>query len=58
VDALVEMKDQTIVFRLTADNIFPDGKLLDEIEQDFINRGLDYLCCNGENSGLPLRNKC
>jgi Spore coat polysaccharide biosynthesis protein F, CMP-KDO synthetase homolog len=53
VDALVEMKDQTIVFRLTADNIFPDGKLLDEIEQDFINRGLDYLCCNGENSGLP-----
>jgi len=53
VDALVEMKDQTIVFRLTADNIFPDGTLLDEIEQDFINRGLDYLCCNGEKSGLP-----
>ncbi|MFZ1569029.1 MAG: aldo/keto reductase [Thiolinea sp.] len=53
VDALVEIEDQTIVFRLTADNVFPDGNLLDEIEQDFINRGLDYLCCNGENSGLP-----
>ncbi|UTW07483.1 aldo/keto reductase [Pseudomonas benzenivorans] len=53
VHALSGYDDNTIVFRLTADNIFPDGSLLDEIEQDFIKRKLDYLCCNGEPSGLP-----
>lgn len=53
VGALEEYDDETLVFRLTADNVFPDGSLLDEIEQDFIQRGLDYLCCNGEKSGLP-----
>lgn len=53
ISSLVEFDDQTIVFRLTADNLFPDGALLDEIEKDFINRNLDYLSCNGEASGLP-----
>lgn len=51
--ALDGYDDATLVFRLTADNVFPDGKLLDEVEQDFIKRKLDYLCCNGEPSGLP-----
>lgn len=53
VSALAEYDDQTIVFRLTADNIFPDGNLLDVMEADFLARGLDYLCSNGEPSGLP-----
>lgn len=53
VSSLAEFDEQTIVFRLTADNLFPDGALLDEIERDFINRNLDYLSCNGEASGLP-----
>ncbi len=53
VDALSEYDDETIVFRLTADNAFPDGALLDEIEQEFIAAKLDYICCNGESSGLP-----
>jgi spore coat polysaccharide biosynthesis protein SpsF (cytidylyltransferase family)/aryl-alcohol dehydrogenase-like predicted oxidoreductase len=53
VDALSEYDDKTIVFRLTADNVFPDGALLDEIEQEFIAAKLDYMCCNGELSGLP-----
>lgn len=53
VNALSDYEDETLVFRLTADNVFPDGPLLDEIEQDFISRNLDYLCCNGERSGLP-----
>lgn len=52
-DALTTYDDQTIVFRLTADNVFPDGALLDEVEADFLARGLEYLCCNGECSGLP-----
>jgi aryl-alcohol dehydrogenase-like predicted oxidoreductase/spore coat polysaccharide biosynthesis protein SpsF (cytidylyltransferase family) len=53
VGALARFKDDTIVFRLTADNVVPDGQLLDEIEADFLERGLDYLSCNGLPSGLP-----
>ncbi|MFA6901900.1 MAG: aldo/keto reductase [Gallionellaceae bacterium] len=53
VNALSAYDDQTIVFRLTADNVFPDGTLLDEIEDEFLGKGLEYLCCNGEQSGLP-----
>lgn len=53
VAALDEYDDTTLVFRLTADNVFPDGSLIDEMERDFIQRNLDYLCCNGEPSGLP-----
>lgn len=53
VGALNGYGDDTLVFRLTADNVFPDGSLLDEMEKEFIQRGLKYLCCNGEKSGLP-----
>lgn len=53
IDALAGYDDDTIVFRLTADNVFPDGTLLDEMEEAFCQHGLKYLCCNGENSGLP-----
>jgi spore coat polysaccharide biosynthesis protein SpsF len=53
VGALAEYPDNTIVFRLTADNVFPDGMLIDAVGQDFIDRNLDYLCCNGADSGLP-----
>ncbi|MDD0842209.1 aldo/keto reductase [Pseudomonas sp. Gutcm_11s] len=53
VDALSGYSDQTIVFRLTADNVFPDGRLLDEVEEAFLTSGLSYMCCNGVPSGLP-----
>ncbi|WP_244507154.1 aldo/keto reductase [Pseudomonas panipatensis] len=53
VGALEGYEDDTLVFRLTADNVFPDGALLDDIEQEFIQRKLNYLCCNGDRSGLP-----
>ncbi|WPP70025.1 aldo/keto reductase [Acinetobacter pittii] len=53
VSALEHYNDDTLVFRLTADNVLPDGLLLDEIEKDFIERNLEYSCCNGEQSGLP-----
>lgn len=53
VDALDGYDNQTTVFRLTADNVLPDGSLLDEMEEEFIRLGLKYLCCNGERSGLP-----
>lgn len=53
VDALEGYGDDALVFRLTADNVFPDGNLLDEMEREFLNLDLKYLCCNGEKSGLP-----
>lgn len=53
VGALDGYGDDTLVFRLTADNVFPDGALLDEMEEEFVRRDLKYLCCNGEKSGLP-----
>lgn len=53
VSALSSYADETIVFRLTADNVFPDGALLDEIEAEFLTKDMAYLCCNGEQSGLP-----
>lgn len=51
--ALRDFSDDTVVFRLTADNVLPDGGLLDEIEHEFHNRSLEYLACNGMESGLP-----
>lgn len=53
VNALDTYDDETLVFRLTADNVFPDGLLLEEIESELINRNLQYICCNGVESGLP-----
>lgn len=53
VHALEGYSDDTIVFRLTADNIFPDGNLLDEMEKVFLQGGYDYLCCGGIEAGLP-----
>ena len=51
--SLKDLDDDTIVFRLTADNTFPDGSLLDELEQKFIQYDVEYLVCNGVYSGLP-----
>jgi aryl-alcohol dehydrogenase-like predicted oxidoreductase/spore coat polysaccharide biosynthesis protein SpsF (cytidylyltransferase family) len=53
VNAVAEYEDETVFIRLTADNVFPDGNLIDEVEADFQSRSLDYLCCNGMHSGLP-----
>ena len=53
ISATKEMHDTSIVFRLTADNVFPDGELIDELEQEFISNNAEYLACNGHESGLP-----
>lgn len=53
VAALTNYEDNTLVFRLTADNVFPDGKLLDEIQSEFLKQSFDYIVCNKEESGLP-----
>jgi spore coat polysaccharide biosynthesis protein SpsF (cytidylyltransferase family)/aryl-alcohol dehydrogenase-like predicted oxidoreductase len=51
--ALESFEDETIVVRLTGDNVLPDGHLIDEVEKDFIEKELEYLICNGADSGLP-----
>ena len=53
VDALEQVPDEQVVVRLTGDNVVPDGRFIDEMLEDFAERGLDYLCCSGEASGLP-----
>jgi spore coat polysaccharide biosynthesis protein SpsF (cytidylyltransferase family)/aryl-alcohol dehydrogenase-like predicted oxidoreductase len=52
-EALKDYNDDDIVFRLTADNVLPDGLLLDEIEKQFLEQKLDILSCSPEGSGLP-----
>lgn len=53
VSSMEGLSDRTIIFRLTADNVFPDGELLDKLEKEFVDLNLKYLACNGFESGLP-----
>lgn len=53
VAALTDFEAETLVFRLTADNVFPDGTLLEELREDFLYREVPYIFCNGVQSGLP-----
>ncbi len=53
VAALSTYADDTIVTRLTADNVVPNGELIDEIEQEFCDRGLEYITTTDRRSGLP-----
>lgn len=53
VDALEDMPDDHVVVRLTGDNVFPDGNFIDEMLGEFERRGVAYLCCGGQLSGLP-----
>jgi len=53
VSALSGFEDRTLVVRLTADNMVPDGVLIDELKDYYLANDLEYLVCNGEESGLP-----
>ncbi|WP_417525536.1 aldo/keto reductase [Marinovum sp.] len=45
--------DDTLVFRLTADNVLPDGALLDEMERAFLRSDAEILSCVPEISNMP-----
>lgn len=51
--ALSEQLDEKVVFRLTADNILPDGKFLDEMESEFLKTDADIMRCIPKISNLP-----
>jgi aryl-alcohol dehydrogenase-like predicted oxidoreductase/spore coat polysaccharide biosynthesis protein SpsF (cytidylyltransferase family) len=53
INALSKYKEDTVVHRLTADNVFPDGDLINELEKEFLQNECDYMVCNGVKSGLP-----
>lgn len=53
VSAFVDYSDQTIVVRLTADNVFPDSDFIALVVEQFISTKVDYLFANGKASRLP-----
>lgn len=52
-DSLKRESDNTIIVRLTADNVFPDGALIKDVVEDFCKRQVNYLLCNGPKCGFP-----
>ena len=53
IDALAAYDDDTIVIRLTCDNVFPDTALLKKMRGVFLEEKLNYLMCSPEKSLLP-----
>jgi len=51
--AVKDLPEQSIVVRLTADNLFPDGEFINEIVCSFIDNKLSYLATNSPIDGLP-----
>ncbi len=51
--ALADESSERIVFRLTADNVLPDGAFLDEMESEFIKSDADIMHCLPRISNLP-----
>lgn len=47
------MNDEDLVFRLTADNVLPDGNMLDEMEQQYLKSDFDIINCTPIDSNLP-----
>lgn len=52
-DALEGYDDTAKIFRLTADNVLPDGAMLDEMEAVFDNLNVDILGCDSVKSFMP-----
>jgi aryl-alcohol dehydrogenase-like predicted oxidoreductase/spore coat polysaccharide biosynthesis protein SpsF (cytidylyltransferase family) len=53
-DASIEYTDDTKVFRLTGDNVLPDGNLLDEMEAAFDANGADIMLSDSHEIGMPI----
>jgi spore coat polysaccharide biosynthesis protein SpsF (cytidylyltransferase family)/aryl-alcohol dehydrogenase-like predicted oxidoreductase len=49
----LEFKAHDIIVRLTADNVVPDGKFIQEMVDYFRDQNLGYLTTTGKGSGLP-----
>jgi spore coat polysaccharide biosynthesis protein SpsF (cytidylyltransferase family)/aryl-alcohol dehydrogenase-like predicted oxidoreductase len=47
------LSDESLVVRLTADNVVPDGGLIEELLHAFADRKVEYLSQESPQSGLP-----
>lgn len=53
VQAVADLSDAEIVVRLTADNLIPDGWLLEEMTETFQKNAVDYVAPQFPQDGLP-----
>ena len=53
VEALECYPNDTIIVRLTADNIYPDASFIRNVISQFVDENLKYICTDNENSLLP-----
>ena len=51
--AIENKEDDCVIVRLTADNYVPDGTLIDEVVQEYLEKNEPYMLCNGRPCGLP-----
>ncbi len=51
--ATLDLPDDSVVIRLTADNLLPDGEFVRQLISTFEQSSLDYLCVNSLQSRLP-----
>jgi len=52
-EVVKHLDNEDLVFRLTADNVLPDGHMLEEMEEEYIKSDYDILNCTTEQSNLP-----
>ncbi|MEM5547774.1 aldo/keto reductase [Pseudoalteromonas fuliginea] len=53
VEAFSCYSEDTVVVRLTADNVFPDSELINEVIEDLKKNKYEYIIANGIECGLP-----
>jgi len=53
VSSTTDLVDSTIVIRTTADNVFPDGNLIEELVAKYKKMRVPYLQLNGLEAGVP-----
>ena len=51
--AIENKEDDCVIVRLTADNYVPDGTLIDEVVQEYLEKNEPYMLCNVRPCGLP-----
>jgi len=51
--AAKDLSEDSLVVRLTGDNVVPDGELARELVADFVGRGVEYVSQECPQSGLP-----
>lgn len=52
--ALSDYDETTVIFRITADNVFPDGNFLHQLGRELVGRSVQYITSNEVGSGFPI----